>query len=48
MTTEHEKYHCDTFEYNGIIWGAKIDASNGGKPLPWLNDDEQVFAVGVR
>lgn len=43
MTTEHEKYHCDTFEHVGIIWGAKIDASNDREPLPWLKDNEYVY-----
>lgn len=43
MTTEHNKYDRDTFEHGGIFWGAKIDAANDGKPLPWLKDDEQVF-----
>ena len=43
MTTEHNEHDRDTFEHGGIIWGAKIDASNKGKPLPWLKDDEMVF-----
>ena len=43
MTTEHNEHDRETFDYKGIIWGAKIDASNGGKPLPWLKDNEQVF-----
>lgn len=43
MTTEHSEYDRDTFEHGGIIWGAKIDASNKGKPLPWLKNDDMVF-----
>lgn len=43
MTTEYNKYDRDTFEHEGIVWGAKIDASNKGKPLPWLKDDEEVY-----
>lgn len=43
MTTEHNEHDRDTFEYEGIIWGAKIDAGNGRKALPWLKNDEMVF-----
>ena len=43
MNTEHSEYDRDTFEDGGIIWGGKIDASNDGKPLPLLKDDDMVF-----
>lgn len=43
MNTEHSEHDRDTFEHGGIIWGAKIDASNDGKPLPWLKNDDMVF-----
>ena len=43
MNTEHSKYDLEGFEDGGIVWGAKIDASNYGKPLSWLNDNEEVY-----
>lgn len=43
MTTEHSKYDLEAFEDGGIVWGAKIDASNYGKPLSWLKDNEEVY-----
>ena len=43
MNTEHSKYDLEAFEDGGIVWGAKIDASNYGKPLSWLKDNEEVY-----
>lgn len=33
----------NTITHGGIEWGAEIPAENGGKPLPWLKEDEEVY-----